>query len=167
MLRIVYGLKLDCEVALWTRRIGWRDTTNNGGSELTAKLQRSNHRVRQGHDDNDDEDEDIPLLPPDMKPSAATAHLQGVQRRQEKIREEVDTIDYDKKLVYEGEFKEDSKLSGNPPYLEGCGPSVAVLCVPSGTTTTRYCLEGQLCSEECSGRTSVCHRSAQDHQQRP
>ena len=77
-----------------------------------------------------------------MKPSAATAHLQGVQRRQEKIREEVDTIDYDKKLVYEGEFKEDSKLSGNPPYLEGCGPSVAVLCVPSGTTTTRYCLEG-------------------------
>ena len=32
-----------------------------GGSELTAKLQRSNHRVRQGHDDNDDEDEDNPL----------------------------------------------------------------------------------------------------------
>ena len=31
MLRIVYGLKLDCEVALRTRRIGWRDTTNTGG----------------------------------------------------------------------------------------------------------------------------------------
>ena len=51
MLRIVYGLKLDCEVTLWTRRIGWRDTTNNGGSELAAKLQRSNHQVCPGHDD--------------------------------------------------------------------------------------------------------------------
>ena len=61
MLRIVYGLKLDCEGALRTRRIGWRDTTNKGGSELTAKLQRSNHRVRQGNDDYDDEDEEIPL----------------------------------------------------------------------------------------------------------
>ena len=30
-----------------------------------------------------------------MKPSAAKAHLQEVQRRQEKIREELDTIDYD------------------------------------------------------------------------
>ena len=77
-----------------------------------------------------------------MKPSAAKAHLREVQRRQEKIREEVDIINYDKKLVYEGEIEEDSKLSGNPPYLEGRGPSVAVLCVPSGTTTTHYCLEG-------------------------
>ena len=77
-----------------------------------------------------------------MKPSAAKAHLQEVQRRLEKIREEVDIINYDKKLVYEREIEEDSKLSGNPPYLEGRGPSVAVLCVPSGTTTTHYCLEG-------------------------
>ena len=30
-----------------------------------------------------------------MKPSAAKARLQEVQRRQEKIREEVDIIDYD------------------------------------------------------------------------
>ena len=63
-----------------------------------------------------------------MKPSAAKAHLQEVQRRQEKIREEVDIINYDKKLVCEGEIEEDSKLSENPPYLEGGGPSVA-LCV--------------------------------------
>jgi len=51
-------------------------------------------------------------------------------------------IDYNKKLVYKEEIEEDSKLSGNPPYLEGAGRSVAVLCVPSGTTTTHYCLEG-------------------------
>ena len=35
----------------------------------------------------------------------------------EKIRGEVDIIDYDKKLVYEGEIEEDSKLSGNPSIL--------------------------------------------------
>ena len=138
-----------------------------GGSELTAKLQRSNHRVRQGHDDNDDEDEDIPLLPPDMKPSAATAHLQGVQRRQEKIREEVDTIDYDKRLVYEEEIEEDSKLSGNPSILgrsrAQCSGIVRTFRHNNNTLLSR----GQLCSEECSGRTSVCHRSAQDHQQQP
>ena len=102
-----------------------------------------------------------------MKPSAAKARLQEVQRRQEKIREEVDIINYDKKLVYEGEIEEDSKLSGNPPYLEGRGPSVAVLCVPSGTTTTHYLSRGQLCSEECSKWTSVRHRPAQGHQQQP
>ena len=102
-----------------------------------------------------------------MKPSAAKARLQEVQRRQEKIREEVDIINYDKKLVYEGEIEEDSKLSGNPPYLEGRGPSVAVLCVPSGTTTTHYLSRGQLCSEECSNWTLVRHRPAQGHQQQP
>ena len=45
--------------------------------------------------------------------------------------------------------------------------SVAVLCVPSGTTTTHYLSRGQLCSEECSKWTSVRHRPAQGHQQQP
>ena len=181
MLRIVYGLKLDCEVALRTRRIGWRDTTNKGGSELTAKLQRSNHQVRPGHDDIkmkmfDTTSGHEALGSQGPFTVLAKAYFLTWGERQttrgtaevEKIREEVDMIDYNEKLVYkEGQIEEDSKLSGNPPYLEGRGPSVAVLCVPSGTTTTHYCLEGQLCSEECSEWTSVRHRLAQGHQQQP
>ena len=86
----------------------------------------------------------------------------------EKILGEADMIDYNEKLVYEeDQIEEDSKLSGNPPYLEGRGPSVAVLCVPSGTTTTHYLSRGQLCSEECSNWTLVRHRPAQGHQQQP
>ena len=72
-----------------------------------------------------------------MKPSAAKAHLLswpmgeeipptsrcGVRGRlqgtaeAEKIRAEVDMIDYNKKLVYKEEIEEDSKLSGNPSIL--------------------------------------------------
>ena len=142
MLRIVYGLKLDCEVALWTRRIGWRDTTNNGGSELTAKLQRSNHQVRPGHDDIkikmfDTTSGHEALGSQGPFTVLAKAYFLTWGERQttrgtaeaEKIREEADMIDYNEKLVYEeDQIEEDSKLSGNPPYLEGGGPSVA-LCV--------------------------------------
>ena len=142
MLRIVYGLKLDCEVALRTRRIGWRDTTNNGGSELTAKLQGSNHQVRPGHDDIkmkmfDTTSGHEALGSQGPFTVLAKAYFLTWGERQttrgtaeaEKIREEVDMIDYNEKLVYEeDQIEEDSKLSGNPPYLEGGGPSVA-LCV--------------------------------------
>ena len=152
MLRIVYGLKLDCEVALWTRRIGWRDTTNNGGSELAAKLQRSNHQVRPGHDDIkikmfDTTSGHEALGSQGPFTVLAKAYFLTWGERQttrgtaeaEKIREEVDMINYNEKLVYEEKIKEDSKLSGNPPYLEGGGRSVAVLYAPSGTTTTASC----------------------------
>ena len=75
----------------------------------------------------------------------------------EKIREGVDTIDYNEKLVYEEKIKEDSKLSGNPPYLEGGGRSVAVLYAPSGTTTTA----------SCSMRAAVLGGKQQQHHSLP
>ena len=170
MLRIVYGLKLDCEVALRTRRIGWRDTTNNGGSELTAKLQRSNHQVRPGHDDIkikmfDTTSGHEALGSQGPFTVLAKAYFLTWGERQttrgtaeaEKIREEVDMIDYNEKLVYEEKIKEDSKLSGNPPYLEGGGRSVAVLYAPSGTTTTA----------SCSMRAAVLGGKQQQHHSLP
>ena len=169
MLRIVYGLKLDCEVALWTRRIGWRDTTNNGGSELTAKLQRSNHQVRPGHDikikmfDTTSGHEALGSQGPFTVLAKAYFLTWGERQttrgtaEAEKIREEVDMIDNNEKLVYEEKIKEDSKLSGNPPYLEGGGRSVAVLYAPSGTTTTA----------SCSMRAAVLGGKQQQHHSLP
>ena len=136
MLRIVYGLKLDCEVALRTRRIGWRDTTNTGGvnsqqssSALTIGFAKATmirmmkmkiFHSTSGHEALGSQGPSTVLA----KGTRDPAYFQMRGERQtagtaeaEKIREEVDIIDYNKKLVYEGEIEEDSKLSGNPSIL--------------------------------------------------
>ena len=164
MLRIVYGLKLDCEVALRTRRIGWRDTTNTGGvnskqsssaliigfAKATMITMMKIINSTSGHEALGSQG------PPTRGTAEAGEDPRGGGHHRLRLGARLQGGD-------RGGFQVVRKPSILGRSRAQCSGIVRTFRHNNNTLLSR----GQLCSEECSNWTLVRHRPAQGHQQQP